>query len=248
MDAHERLIARRKVDGFILTRTEVDDPRIRFLQARRFPFVAHGRTQNPSRYAWLDIDNENTFIKGVDHLVGLGHSRIGFIGGPQDLNFACQRLDGYRIGLRRAGIALDPHLEVIQSLTEEGGVEGARKLLRMDRPPTALLCVTDALAIGAIRECREQGLRVGSDITVVGYDGLPVGAYVDPALTTFSQSALAAGGRIARILIKIIDGAVPSEQQELADAELIRRSSDGPPAKTPEQLAQVLRGKAGKVQ
>ncbi|WP_417666429.1 LacI family DNA-binding transcriptional regulator [Roseibium sp.] len=241
LDTHERLIARRKVDGFILTRTEVNDPRIEFLQTRRFPFVAHGRTADPSGFAWLDIDNEKTFVEGVAHLVKLGHRRIGFLGGPRDLNFACQRRAGYRRGLAEAGLNEDSALEVELALTEEGGVEGARQLLGLYEPPTALFCITDALAIGAMRLCRDLGLRVGEDVTVIGYDGLPVGAYVDPPLTTFSQSALTAGGQIARMLIDVIEGTAPADRQELAQAELIRRSSDGPPARTPEELAKMLR-------
>ncbi|WP_417685702.1 LacI family DNA-binding transcriptional regulator [Roseibium sp.] len=241
LETHERLIARRKVDGFILTRTEVDDPRIEFLQTRRFPFVAHGRTADPSGYAWFDIDNEQTFVDGVSHLSSLGHRRIGFIGGPRELNFACQRLLGYRRGIAEAGLTQDPALEVEFALSEEGGMEGARQLLGLHQPPTALFCATDAMAIGAMRLCRDFGLRIGQDVTIIGYDGLPVGAYVDPPLTSFSQSALAAGGKIARMLIEVIEGTPPAERQELAQAELIRRASDGPPAKTTEELAKMLR-------
>ncbi|WP_289032336.1 substrate-binding domain-containing protein [uncultured Roseibium sp.] len=241
LETHERLIARRKVDGFILTRTEVNDPRIEFLQARRFPFVAHGRTSDPRTYAWYDIDNEDTFVSGVKHIVALGHRRIGLVGGPRDLNFACQRRAGYRRGLELCGLEVDSALEVEEPLTEVGGVEGARRLLGLHMPPTALFCVTDALAIGAMRLCRDLGLRVGEDVTIIGYDGLPVGAYVDPPLTTFSQSAQSAGGQIARMLIDLIEGTEPAQRQKLAQAELIRRASDGPPAKTPEELAQVLR-------
>jgi len=245
LETHERLIARRKVDGFIITRTEVNDPRIDYLQSRRFPFVAHGRTEDPSSYAWLDIDNHRAFVEGVAHLVALGHTRIGFIGGPSQLNFACQRKAGYRKGLEIAGVKLDEALEVEQDLSEEGGVEGARALFTNPEPPTALLCVTDALAIGAMRLCRDFGFKVGSDVTVIGYDGLPVGAYFDPPLTTFSQSAQVAGGRMARMLIDIINGTDPATRQELAGAELIRRASDGPPAKTPLELASQIRHQFG---
>ena len=148
---HERLIARRKVDGFILTRTEVDDPRVRFLMKQQFPFVAHGRTRLSVDHAWLDVDNEAVFAQGVDHLVSLGHRRIGLIGGPLDLNFACQRRDGYRSGLAANGLDRVPELEVQADLTEEGGADGARQLLTGSLPPTALLCATDAQAIGAMR-------------------------------------------------------------------------------------------------
>lgn len=241
LETHQRLIARRKIDGFILTRTEVNDPRIDFLMSSKFPFVAHGRTSDPENYAWFDIDNQAAFVEGVEHIVSLGHRRIGLIGGPHDLNFACQRRDGYRQGLEQAGLPFDPELEVCQSLGEHGGVEGAAELLALPLPPTALLCVTDALAIGAMQHCRSLGLESGKDVTIIGYDGLPVGAYVDPPLTTFSQSAQSAGGRMARMLIGIIQNKECVPRQELARAELVRRASDGPPAKSPEELAKFLK-------
>jgi LacI family transcriptional regulator len=239
----ERLIARRKVDGFIVTRTEVDDPRIAFLLEKNFPFVAHGRTRDPEGYAWFDIDNETAFADGVRHLYSLGHERIGLIGGSLELNFALQRLTGYRQGLEALGVAYDPSLESLQNLSEKGGATGAEALLSLETPPTALLCVTDALAIGAVQFCRKLGLKAGSDVTVIGYDGLPVGEYLDPPLTTFSQSAQDAGGRVARMLIDVLDGKNPTSLQALAQANLIRRASDGAPTMTPAALAEVLRGR-----
>ncbi|MCK7612879.1 LacI family DNA-binding transcriptional regulator [Roseibium sediminicola] len=237
----QRLMARRKVDGFIVTRTEVDDPRIAHLLEQGFPFVAHGRTRDPSGYAWFDIDNESAFADGVRHLYSLGHERIGLIGGTLDLNFALQRRNGYRQGLEALGLAHDPELESLQDVGEKGGFAGAKALLSLSEPPTALLCVTDALAIGAVQFCRKFGLKVGSDVTVIGYDGLPVGEYLDPPLTTFSQSAQDAGGRVARMLIDVLDGKDPKSLQALAQATLIRRASDGAPSMTPAALSEALR-------
>lgn len=239
----KRLIARRKVDGFIITRTEVNDPRIAYLSGVGFPFVAHGRSAVADAHAWFDIDNEKTFADGVRHLYSLGHERIGLIGGSLELNFAQQRRDGYRAGLNALGVPRDPDLETVQALDEKGGFAGARALLGLDNPPTALLCVTDALAIGAIQFCRKYGLAAGGDVTVIGYDGLPFGEYLEPPLTTFSQSAQDAGARVARMLIEVLDGKDPKTLQALAQATLIRRASDGPPAKTPEALATALRSR-----
>jgi LacI family transcriptional regulator len=239
----KRLIARRKVDGFIVIRTEVDDARIAFLREHHFPFVAHGRTGDPSDFAWFDIDNEAAFADGVRHIYSLGHQRIGFIGGTVELNFALQRRSGYRQGLEALGLTHDPDLECLRDLSEKGGLEGAEALLNLPVPPTALLCVTDAVAIGAVQYCRKLGLKVGSDVTVIGYDGLPVGEYLDPPLTTFSQSAQDAGGRVARMLVDSLDGKKTTSLQALAKADLIRRASDGAPAKTPEALASALRNR-----
>ncbi|MES0812125.1 substrate-binding domain-containing protein [Roseibium sp. SCPC15] len=243
IESLKRLIARRKVDGFIVTRTEVQDPRVAYLKEQNFPFVAHGRTGDPSNYAWFDIDNEATFADGVRHLYSLGHERIGYVGGPLELNFALQRQEGYRQGLESLGLPHDQSLESLQALNEKGGFAGAKALLSLERPPTALLCATDALAIGAVQFCRKFGLATGSDVTVIGYDGLPVGEYLDPPLTTFSQSAQDAGGHVARMLIDVLDGKDPTSLQALAKANLIRRASDGPPTMTPEALADVLRNR-----
>ncbi|MCV0424697.1 MAG: substrate-binding domain-containing protein [Roseibium sp.] len=243
IESLKRLIARRKVDGFIVTRTEVNDQRIAYLKEQNFPFVAHGRTGDPSTYAWFDIDNIATFADGVRHLYSLGHERIGFLGGPLELNFALQRRDGYRQGLEALGLSHDPELENLQALSEKGGFAGAKALLSLETPPTALLCATDALAIGAVQFCRKFGLAAGADVTVIGYDGLPVGEYLDPPLTTFSQSAQEAGGRVARMLIDVLDGKNPEDLQALAKANLIRRASDGPPAMTPDALANALRNR-----
>lgn len=239
LTVHDRLIRSRKVDGFIVTRTQVDDPRIGLLLQRGFPFVAHGRT-NGTDFAWYDVDNEVAFREAVRHVAALGHRRIGFLGGPARMNFAKQRKAGYRKGLAEAGIAHDPALENACELSEMSGAQAARALLRLDEPPTALVCVTDTVAIGAMGAIRALGLVIGRDVTVIGYDGLPVGAYIDPPLTTFSQSAHAAGARTARMLIDVIEGVDPLERQELVRADLVKRSSDGPPEKTPQELKQSL--------
>ncbi|MXN66583.1 LacI family DNA-binding transcriptional regulator [Stappia sp. GBMRC 2046] len=236
---HDRLIRSRKVDGFIVTRTQGDDPRIGLLLQRGFPFVAHGRTKETD-FAWYDVDNERAFLDAVRHVVALGHRRIGFLGGPVRMNFAIQRKAGYRRGLAEAGIAHDPALEIACELNEMSGAEAARTLVHLDEPPTALVCVTDTLAIGAIEALRALGLAIGRDVTVIGYDGLPVGAYIDPPLTTFSQSAHAAGARAAQMLIDVIEGVDPLERQELVRADLVKRASDGPPEKTPKELKESL--------
>ncbi|NVK35230.1 MAG: substrate-binding domain-containing protein [Rhodobacteraceae bacterium] len=237
----ERLIARRKVDGFILTRTHVDDKRVRFLLDRKFPFVLHGRTDVPGSYAWYDIENDETFSLGVKHLNELGHEAIGFVGGPRELYFAFQRKSGYRKAMRELGQDSQQWLVVDQPMTESGGYAAAEELLKRATPPTAILCSTDALAIGAMRCCKDLGLAVGEDVSVVGYDGLPVGGYTDPPLTTYSQCAHAAGGKVANMLIKVIEGANPADLQFVEPASLVRRASDGPRKKSSAQIAEIVR-------
>lgn len=226
---HERLIAARKVDGFILPRTEVDDPRVGFLREKGVPFVTHGRTSAQAHHAWFDIDNLGAFRHVVAHLVGLGHRRMAFLGGPARFNFISQRIEGFRAGLTAAGLAADAAPVLLGELSPQSGLDHGRRMLSGHLPPTAVVCATDAIAVGVMRALTERGLRAGRDVSVTGYDDIPLGAFIDPQLTTFSQETARSGERVAGMLLSLIGGARPEDLQEIHDAIFVRRASDGPP-------------------
>ncbi len=227
IEVYNRLIRSGKVDGLIVVRTRTRDERIEFLRETRFPFVAHGRTEDPRGYAWLDTDNVAAFADATGHLADLGHCRIALIGGPEDLNFARLRRQGFRRGLDDRRLAARDEYERPGDMTENGGHAAATALLDLAEPPTAILCVNDITAFGAMRAVRERNLEVGRDVSIIGYDGLPMAAYLDPPLTTITQRSREAGRRLAEILLALIDGGDPVEHQELWPAQLIRRGSDG---------------------
>ena len=237
VEVYERLIQSGKVDGLIVVRTRTRDERIEFLQETRFPFVAHGRTEDPRGYAWLDMDNVSAFADATGHLADLGHCRIALIGGPEDLNFARLRREGFRRGLRDHRLAARDEYERRGDMTEHGGHAAASDLLELAEPPTAILCVNDVSAFGAMRAVRERGLEVGRDVSVIGYDGLPAAAYFDPPLTTITQRSHDAGRRLAEILLALIEGGDPAEHQELWQAQLVRRGTDGPIAEATKKRA-----------
>lgn len=227
MRTHERLIAARKVDGFILPRTEVNDARVSFLRERGVPFVTHGRTAQQAHHAWFDIDNVGAFRHVVTHLTQLGHKRIALVGGPAAFNFVSQRIEGYRDGLNAAGLPVDESLIVFGDLDAASGLTDGRKVLDHPRPPSAIVCATDAIAVGVMRALTERRMRAGRDVAVTGYDDLPLAAFLDPPLTTFSQETERSGERVAGMLLELIGGARPEDLQELHEAVFIQRSSDG---------------------
>ncbi len=229
LKAHERLIAARKVDGFILPRTEVRDARVGLLRERGVPFVSHGRTAHKAHHAWFDIDNVAAFRMAVAHLAELGHRRVAFVGGPGSFNFASQRLEGYHAGLREAGLPADDSLVISGTLDAPSGLDSGRRLLDLAKPPTAIVCATDAIAVGVMRALTERRLRAGRDVAVTGYDDIPLAAFLDPPLTTFSQEIEKSGERVAGMLLELIAGARPEDLQELHDAVFVRRASDGGP-------------------
>lgn len=228
LERYARLIDQGKVDGLIVSRLADHDPRVDLLMARNFPFVAFGRTADPTGYAWLDIDNEQAFRSAVAHLVSQGHQVIGLLSGPEEMNFARLRREGYTAGLIDAGLDPCDTLVVEGDISEAGGHDLAAALLTRRPRPTALLCCNDAMAFGALRAIREAGLRPGADVSVIGYDGTSVGAYVDPPLTTLAPPIRRAGRRLAEMLIEIVAGAAPTDFQELWEARLVRRASDVP--------------------
>ncbi len=237
---YERLLAASKVDGMIVTRTLTRDPRIEYLKQRGVPFVAHGRTEDPSGYAWFDIDNEAALELAAAHAIGLGHTRIAYMGAPLDMNFAGLRLSGFKRGLEQAGLTVDPALITETPLDEIEGYEAAKQLLMQPLPPTAILAAVDVLAAGAVKAARQLGLAVGSDVSVIGYDGAPLGRYLEPPLTTLSQSVAEAGAAVAEMMLALIDGAPAHLHQRVAEVSLVRRASDGPPRLTPQELRETI--------
>lgn len=137
-----------------------------------------------------------------------------------------QRL-GYEAALRGAGIEIDPALCIEEAISEEGGVQAARRLLELKDPPTAIVCGHDIVALGVMRGIAETGRIPGEDVGVIGGDDHPIGRYVQPALTTFSAETQRAGKRMVEMLLARLDGTPPGELQEIWTPELISRASDG---------------------
>lgn len=227
-DMITRLISSGKVSGVVLSRPHKKDARIKLLQKAKFPFIVHGRSVECNDYAWYDVDSKSAFIDAVDHLVALGHKRIGFIGAPTYYNFAQTRLDGYKDALLGNGIEIDDELIQITELNDDGGERSAYDLLDADNPPTALLCLTDVQAFGALAAIRSRGLEPGKHVSVIGYDGLRFGRHTNPPLTSMAQPQTHSGRQLGDMLLSIIDGDDPRKHQELRRAELVRRKSDGP--------------------
>lgn len=225
-----------RVAGIVLSRPLKNDPRIALLQQLNCPFVVHGRTDASDGYAWYDVDGKSAFVEAVNHLVQLGHRRIGFVGSPLQYEFSQQRLDGYHQGLSLNGLKADAELVQIADMSDHGGEIAAGILLNLQEPPTALVCVSDVMALGTLAALRARDLQPGQDVSVIGYDGLHFGVHSNPPLTTMAQPQAHAGRRLGDMLLAVIDGADPKSQQELQRAQLVRRKSDGPPPNVGAQL------------
>ena len=181
----------------------------------------------------VDADHYTGARLAMDHLLSLGHRRIGLISANGRMSHSLKRVSGYREGLLTAGIPLDPELEVEGDFTQKAGFDAARTLLNLPVPPTAIFAVNDVSAFGAIEAIKDHGLRVPEDISVIGFDDIPQASQVYPPLTTIRQPLLEMGAAGTRLLLALIQGVEAVTDRLIVPTELIVRSSTGPFAARP---------------
>jgi LacI family transcriptional regulator len=228
MALYRNLIEGHWADAVLIVRTRVDDPRVALVQEAGIPFVTYGRTETSLPYSWIDTDNEGAFALAVNRQVGFGHRRIALLNGPPEFYFARLRYRGYARAMAAAGLAVDPALVREGALSIQSGYSVAMALLNQPDPPTAILCAVDNMAFGAMAACRERGLVVGRDVSIMGYSNSPMSSFCDPPLTTIEHRVLDNGRHLGEALLRMltVDGAAPVAYLE--PVTLVPRASDGP--------------------
>ena len=227
MEAYRRIVNGKRVDGILLTRTRHGDQRISCLIDSDFAFVAFGRCDLPYDFPYVDVDGREGMSLVTQHLVDLGHRRLAYITAPLELMFATYRLEGHREALARNGIPIDDSLILTGDLTERAGYEAAKQLLARRDPPTAIVACNDLMALGAMSAALERGMAIGEDISVTGFDDIPLAAHSHPPLTTVQQPIYEIGKRICHMLIKILKGEDLTERQVILEPRLVMRKSSG---------------------
>jgi DNA-binding LacI/PurR family transcriptional regulator len=227
------LLRRKAVDGFVLANTHHGDVRPGWLTEQGARFVAFGRPWGVARpgHSWVDVDGASGTSQAVHHLVELGHSRVGFLGLPQGSGVGDDRFQGWQaavgsLGLPAAGLV---------ARAEDGIVSGhalAEELMTSVEPPTALVCVSDAMAVGALRAAEDRGLAVGRDFSVVGFDDSPVASVLRPRLSSVRQPVEDVAHKLVEVLLAELSGAQRRPSRELLTPWLVARESSGEPGTT----------------
>ena len=225
--AYHKMMDGRRADGFIIVRTRRNDDRINDLLKRGFPFTVFGRMEGRNDFPYVDEDGTYGMRQIADHLVSLGHTRIGCIAPDPELMFAAIRLKGLKDGLAAHNIQLNGSMHKIGDLTQKGGYLQCKSLMREPNPPTAIVACNDLMALGAISAVQDLGLEVGKDITITGFDDIPLAEYSHPPLTTVHQPIYQIGGMVCEMLIKIIMGQELEQKHILLKPSLIIRESSG---------------------
>jgi LacI family transcriptional regulator len=222
----ERLM-RGTTDGAILMLPEESAEELLTLQRQGFPFVVvDPREPPPEGIACVAAMHASGAKQATEHLLALGHRRIGAIAGVQGWYATEERLAGFRAALSAAGILLDPELVVYSDWRIPRGTAAARELLSLPDPPTAIFGFNDNVAIGALHAARERGLSVPDDLSVVGFDDTEQAVIVSPRLTSVRQPLAELGRMGVSLLIRLIDGQrVDALRVELATQLVVREST-----------------------
>jgi DNA-binding LacI/PurR family transcriptional regulator len=228
-NAYLRAVKKGWVDGLIVVRTREDDARIQLLCEHGFPFVAFGRTSDSLEFPYVDEDSATGMRLLVQHFIDLGHKRIAFISPPSGLMFGRYRLQSFYDTMQANGLAVQPEWIVTSDMTQRGGAEAVKPLLALNPQPTAIIGGNDLMAIGAINRIQQEGLRVGVDIAVGGFDDIPLAAYMTPPLTTIHQPIYEIGKATCAMLIDVVNGRAPQNPHTLLSPTLVVRDSSGKP-------------------
>jgi len=198
----------------------------------RFPYInLCGTEGTPGKC--IRIDNVGATKSVVKYLVSLGHRRIGLITGFRENPHSVDRLRGYCEGIVESGLTVDEALIGRGDFTIWSGVNAAERLCDLGDRPTAIVCMNDEMAIGALQTCKLRGLSVPQDMSITGFDNIEYSKYCDPPLTTVSQPADDMGRIAVDELINLIEGGDGSREEHILPYEFILRSSTSAPAKTP---------------
>lgn len=223
------VMARRPL-GVLLALSDLDEAQRHQLSSRSIPFVVlDTQGKPPTDVPTVGSNNWNGGLVATQHLLELGHSRIAVIMGPADVLCSRARVDGFRSAHDQAGVAWDPALVRWGAFEAANGYHHALELLSQPDRPTAIFAGSDEISLGVARAARECGLRIPDQLSLVGYDNLPITAWLNPALTTVNQPLREMGGLAAQILLTLADGRVPSSTRVDLMTELVVRDSTAPP-------------------
>jgi LacI family transcriptional regulator len=191
------------------------------------PAILTMRRMIGSPLPYVGPDNRAGSREAVEHLLRLGHRRIAYFGGDASMTTQQERVGGWRDALAGAGILADESLIFETMPTREGGREAVERALALARPPTAVACYNDIVAMGATRALSRRGLTPGVDMAVVGFDNIAEAEHNAPPLTTVSADTRALGARCAESLLGLIRGEDPAGLSFYGQTELIVRESSG---------------------
>lgn len=218
------ILQQKKADGMILLTARVDGQVVEDI-AKQYPVVLACEYTEGSEIPTVSIDNISSARKATDHLINLGHKRIGFLSGPFNSVLGRDRYKGFKQAMAQHSLTVESYLVQEGDFSFESGFNLMKKFLALDVPPTAVFAANDEMAIGAIKAIKSKGLSVPEDISVVGFDDIKFASIFEPALTTIAQPSFEIGKKAMELLIKIINKDELEKNQYILEDKLVVRDS-----------------------
>jgi len=223
------MLLRQRVDGFIINSAVMDVSYFSELEDLRIPYVLLDRNVPEADCSQVFCDNSQGGYIGMEHLIQLGHKRIGVIGALPYTEPMARRIRGTHEALASYSMEADPDLLVTaDSQLFDMGYDSAKKLLSLDSPPTAIYSLTDVTAVGVMHAVAELGMRIPENISVLGYDNLPIASYMIPQLSTVGQPIIEMGEKAVELLINNIKNPDDAPEKAVLKTELIVRGTTAP--------------------
>ncbi len=225
----EKLVTEPRVDGVMLVPPISDRPDVRdMMEKLQTPFVDFSRKSVEDSDWTICTNDREISAEMVVRLARLGHERIAFVKGDPEHCATQNRYTGYLDGMREAGLKVLKSLVAEGNLTYESGIDATLRFLRAKAPPTAIFCANDQTAAGAMKVIHEKGLSIPSDISIVGFDDVPLASQLWPPLTTIRQPLFRMSKLAGKLLIMRLRGQAPDGLDRVVKSEIIVRDSMGP--------------------
>jgi LacI family transcriptional regulator len=229
-EINEHILDDRRLDGYLLLTQEITDFVINKFNEQDAPMVIVGHDEQHPELHSIDVDNYLGVQQSTNHLIELGHERIGAIMATPTMKECQERLRGYKTALEKAGLPIQDKYIAMQDYTQKHGYETMKKWIRDGLDITALVCMSDTLAMGALLALNEENIPVPEQFSVVGFDDLPISQYTIPPLTTVKQPIYEKGRQAANMLMKLIaDNSGEVTHTNLAPELVVRSSTASPP-------------------
>lgn len=219
----EELVGHRRVDGLIVINPYADD---RYMHIpTEFPVVFVGARSHDELVCSISLDDEKVAYEATQHLISLGHKRIGLITGPMEEDCSQDRLVGFQLALTEAGITFDQSLAFEGDWSASSGRDALLDFVKNNNVPTAIFAQNDRMAMGVMRAARDVNLSVPDQLSVIGVDDMPLSSYFDPPLTTMRQDMPLIGQEAVRKLMEIFNKKIVEPSVMKLPAQLVVRQS-----------------------
>ncbi len=225
-----KIIREKNAEGAVFMQ-RIEPQLIRDIEERGIPVVTVDHFPPLKKVNTLQIDNRRGGQIAAQHLLDLGHEHLAFLHAMVDRPSIVERAEGFAEAIKARGLGFNPRTDLIRcaDLTYEAGYPQVLKALGRKRRPTALFCANDEMASGALRAAHEMGLVVPRDLSVVGFDDIPMSSYTDPPLTTIGLDKEALGVRAMRRLLELVERTGEAgPRRDLVSVQLVERQSTAP--------------------